>query len=151
MGGFPAIHTADYGYEAIYKIVYDIYSSVILRDTVQRHNIRNVELLERVVKFVFDNIGNKLNAKNIADYFKSQQRRVDMNTIYNYLNALESAFYHSTYSPGMILKERKFCRRMKKYFVSDLSLIYSVMGYRDRLIAGMLENLVCLELKRRGL
>ena len=66
MGGFPAIHTADYGYEAIYKIVYDIYSSVILRDTVQRHNIRNVELLERVVKFVFDNIGNKLNAKNIA-------------------------------------------------------------------------------------
>ena len=84
MGGFPAIHTADYGYEAIYKIVYDIYSSVILRDTVQRHNIRNVELLERVVKFVFDNIGNKLNAKNIADYFKSQQRRVDMNTIYNY-------------------------------------------------------------------
>ena len=74
------------------KIVYDIYSSVILRDTVQRHNIRNVELLERVVKFVFDNIGNKLNAKNIADYFKSQQRRVDMNTIYNYLNALESAF-----------------------------------------------------------
>lgn len=112
MGGFPAIHTADYGYEAIYKIVYDIYSSVILRDTVQRHNIRNVELLERVVKFVFDNIGNKLNAKNIADYFKSQQRKVDMNTIYNYLNALESAFIIQRI-PGMILKERKFCRRMK--------------------------------------
>ena len=92
MGGFPAIHTANYDYNAIYKIVYDIYSSVILRDTVQRHGIRNVEMLERIVKFVFDNIGNKLNAKNIADYFKSQQRKVDINTIYNYLDALNNAF-----------------------------------------------------------
>ena len=149
MGGFPAIHTADYGYEAIYKIVYDIYSSVILRDTVQRHNIRNVELLERVVKFVFDNIGNKQNAKNIADYFKSQQRKVDMNTIYNYLNALESAFIIQRISRYDI-KGKEILQTNEKYFVSDLSLIYSVMGYRDRLIAGMLENLVCLELKRRG-
>ena len=53
MGGFPAVHTGGYSYEAIYKLVYDIYSSVILRDTVQRHGIRNVELLERVVRFVF--------------------------------------------------------------------------------------------------
>ena len=149
MGGFPAIHTADYGYEAIYKIVYDIYSSVILRDTVQRHNIRNVELLERVVKFVFDNIGNKLNAKNIADYFKSQQRKVDMNTIYNYLNALESAFIIQRI-PRYDINGKEILQTNEKYFVSDLSLIYSVMGYRDRLIAGMLENLVCLELKRRG-
>ena len=53
MGGFPAVHTGDYSFESIYKLVYDIYSSVILRDTVQRHGIRNVELLERVVRFVF--------------------------------------------------------------------------------------------------
>ena len=66
----------------------------VYKRQVQRHNIRNVELLERVVKFVFDNIGNKLNAKNIADYFKSQQRKVDMNTIYNYLNALELSLIH---------------------------------------------------------
>lgn len=149
MGGFPAIHTASYDYEAIYKIVYDIYSSVILRDTVQRHNIRNVELLERVVKFVFDNIGNKLNAKNIADYFKSQQRKVDINTIYNYLNALESAFIIQRI-PRYDIKGKEILQTNEKFFVSDLSLIYSVMGYRDRLIAGMLENLVCLELKRRG-
>ena len=62
MGGFPAVHTGDYSFESIYKLVYDIYSSVILRDTVQRHGIRNVELLERVVRFVFDNIGNRLTA-----------------------------------------------------------------------------------------
>lgn len=149
MGGFPAIHTTDYAYEAIYKIVYDIYSSVILRDTVQRHNIRNVELLERIVKFVFDNIGNKLNAKNIADYFKSQQRKVDINTIYNYLNALENAFIIQRI-PRYDIKGKEILQTNEKYFVSDLSLIYAVMGYRDRLIAGMLENLVCLELMRRG-
>jgi len=59
---------------------------------VQRHTIRDVELLERVVRFVFDNVGNKFSAQNVADYFKSQQRKIDLNTVYNYLNALESAF-----------------------------------------------------------
>ena len=149
MGGFPAIHTADYTYEAIYKIVYDIYSSVILRDTVQRHGIRNVELLERIVKFVFDNIGNRLNAKNIADYFKNQQRKVDINTIYNYLSALEGAFIIQRVQRYDI-KGKELLQTNEKYFVSDLSLIYSVMGYKDRLIAGALENVVYWEMKRRG-
>lgn len=148
-GGFPAIHTADYTYDAIYKIVYDIYSSVILRDTVQRNNIRNIELLDRIVKFIFDNIGNKLNAQNIADYFKSQQRKVDLNTVYNYLNALENAFIiHKV--PRYDIKGKEILQTNEKYFVSDLSLIYSVMGYKDRMIAGMLENLVYLQLKRSG-
>lgn len=149
MGGFPAIHTAHYPYEAIYKIVYDIYSSVILRDTVQRHGIRNVDLLERIVRFVFDNIGNRLNAKNIADYFKSQQRKVDINTIYNYLNALESAFIIQRVQRYDI-KGKELLQTNEKYFVSDLSLIYAVMGYKDRLIAGALENLIYAEMKRRG-
>lgn len=149
MGGFPAIHTADYEYEDIYKLVYDIYSSVILRDTVQRHGIRNVELLDRVVKFVFDNIGNRLNAKNIADYFKSQQRKVDINTLYNYLDALQGAFVIRRV-PRYDIKGKEQLQTNEKYFVSDLSLIYAVMGYKDRLIAGALENIVYWELVRRG-
>jgi len=92
MGGFPVLHTGEYTFETAYKVVYDIYSSAILRDTVQRFSIRDVELLERVVKYVFDNIGNKFSAKNVADYFKNQFRKIDLNTVYNYLNALESAF-----------------------------------------------------------
>ena len=90
IGGFPVLHTSTYSLESAYKIVFDIYSSAILRDTVQRYKIRDVELLERIVKYVFDNIGNSFSAKNIADYFKSQQRKIDLNTVYNYLNALES-------------------------------------------------------------
>jgi len=91
-GGFPALHVGDYSNEMAYKAVHDIYSSAILRDTIQRHGIRDVELLERVVKFVFDNVGNNFSAKSVADYFKSQNRRIDLNTVCNYLNALEGAF-----------------------------------------------------------
>lgn len=149
MGGFPAVHTANYSYDAVYKLVYDIYSSVILRDTVQRHGIRNVELLERVVRFVFDNVGNRLNAKNIADYFKSQQRRVDINTVYNYLEALQGAFIIRRV-PRYDIKGKDLLQTNEKYFVSDLSLIYAVMGYKDRMISGALENIVYWEMKRRG-
>ena len=101
------------------------------------------------MKFAFDNIGNKLNAKNIADYFKSQHRKVDLNTVYNYLNALESAFIIQRV-PRYDVKGKEVLQTNEKYFVSDLSLIYAVMGYKDRMIAGLLENLVYLELRRRG-
>jgi predicted AAA+ superfamily ATPase len=148
MGGFPVIHTGKYSSETAYKIVYDIYSSAVLRDTIQRHQIRDVELLERVIKYVFDNIGNSFSAKNIADYFKSQQRKIDLNTVYNYLNALESAFIIYRI-PRYDIKGKEILKTQEKYFVGDPSLIYAVMGYKDRLIGGILENIIMLELKRR--
>jgi hypothetical protein len=148
-GGFPALHVGEYTDELIYKAVYDIYSSAILRDTVQRYGIRDVELLERVVKYVFDNIGNKFSAKNIADYFKSQNRKIDLNTVYNYLNALEGAFIIYRISRYDI-KGKEILKTNEKYYVGDQSLLYAVMGFKDRLISGILENIVMLELKRRG-
>lgn len=148
-GGFPALQTGDYTDEMTYKAVYDIYSSAILRDTIQRHGIRDSELLERVVKFVFDNVGNNFSAKSIADYFKSQNRRIDLNTVYNYLNALESAFIIYRI-PRYDLKGKEILKTNEKYFVGDQSLLYAAMGFKDRLISGVLENIVMLELKRRG-
>lgn len=149
LGGFPALHINEYSYETAYKAVFDIYSSAILRDTVQRYNIRDVELLERVVKYVFDNVGNKFSAKNVADYFKNQHRRIDLNTVYNYLNALEGAFLIYTISRYDV-KGKEILKTREKYYPADQSLLYSVMGFRDRLISGVLENIVMLELKRRG-
>ena len=148
-GGFPVIHTVDYPDESAYKVVYDIYSSVILRDTVQRYKIRDVELLERVIKYAFDNIGNTFSGKNVADYFKSQQRKVDINTIYNYLTALEGAciLYRV---PRYDIKGKEILKTQEKFYVSDVSIIYATMGNRDRMIGGILENIVFLELKRRG-
>lgn len=149
MGGFPVLHTGDYDYETAYKVVFDIYSSAILRDTVQRYNIRDVELLERVVKYVFDNVGNKFSAQNVADYFKNQFRKIDLNTVYNYLNALEGAFIVYRI-PRYDIKGKEILKTQEKYFVGDQSLLYAVMGFKDRLISGVLENIVLLEFKRRG-
>lgn len=148
IGGFPVLHTSVYSLDSAYKIVFDIYSSAILRDTVQRFKIRDVELLERIVKFVFENVGNSFSAKNIADYFKSQQRRIDLNTVYNYLNALESAFIIHRVQRYDV-KGKEWLKTQEKYFVSDPALIYAVMGRKDRMISGILENIIYLELLSR--
>jgi hypothetical protein len=149
LGGFPVIHTAEYSEESAYKVVYDIYSSVILRDTIQRYKIRDVEILERVIKYAFDNVGNTFSGKNIADYFKSQQRKIDINTVYNYLHGLEGAFILHRVQRYDI-KGKEILKTQEKFYASDVSLIYATMGFKDRMISGILENIVFLELKRRG-
>jgi len=149
MGGFPVIHTVNYDEETAYKVVRDIYASVILRDTVQRYKVREVELLERVIRYAFDNMGNTFSGKNVADYFKNQQRKIDINTIYNYLHALEGAFILYRV-PRYDIKGREILKTQEKFYASDVSLVYATMGYRDRMISGILENIVFLELKRRG-
>ncbi len=148
MGGFPVLHTGNYTESTAYKVIYDIYSSVILRDTVQRYNIRDVELLERVIKYVFDNIGNTFSGKNVADYFKSQQRKIDLNTVYNYLNALEGAFILYRTSRYDI-KGKEILKTQEKFYLSDVGFLYATMGYKDSKINGVLENIVYLELRRR--
>lgn len=148
LGGFPVLHTTNYTEATAYKVIYDIYSSVILRDTVQRYNIRDVELLERVIKYVFDNIGNTFSGKNVADYFKSQQRKIDINTVYNYLNALEGALILYR-TPRYDIKGKEILKTQEKFYLSDVGLLYATMGFRNSKINGILENIVFLELKRR--
>src|SRR5690606_3726625 len=81
--------------------------------------------------------------------FKSQQRKVDVNTVYNYLNALEGAFILYRV-PRYDIKGKEILKTQEKFYVGDISIIYATMGIRDRMIAGILENMVYLELKRRG-
>ena len=149
MGGFPVIHTANYNVAAAYKIIYDIYSSVILRDSIQRNNFRNIELLERVVRYTIQNIGNTFSGKSVADFFKSQQRKIDINTVYNYLNALEAAFILYRVSRYDI-KGKEILKTQEKFYLSDVGLLYATMGYKDSMIGGILENIVYLELRRRA-
>jgi len=149
LGGFPIIHTVDYDENTAYKVIRDIYSSVILKDTVMRYKIRDIELLERVIKYVFDNLGNTFSGKNVADYFKSQQRKIDINTVYNYLSALEGAFVLYRV-PRYDLKGKEILKTQEKFYLSDVSLLYATSGYKDRQISGILENIIFLELKRRG-
>ena len=85
----------------------------------------------------------------MADYFKSQQRQIDLNTVYNYLNALEGTFilYRAL---RYDIKGKEILKTQEKFYLSDVGLLYATMGYRDTMISGILENIVFLEFKRRG-
>ncbi|MHC1693002.1 MAG: ATP-binding protein [Sphaerochaetaceae bacterium] len=148
-GGFPAIHIADYEEKAAYAIISDIYDSIVLRDVVQRYNIRNVDLLNRVMQFIIDSVGSTISAKKIADYFKSQYRSVDINTIYAYLNALTSSFIISKVQRYDI-QGKELLKTQEKYYLADPGIQHAVFGYQDRHISGILENIVYHELVRRG-
>lgn len=148
-GGFPGIHQMTEDENTRYDYIKGIFNTVILKDVVQRNKIRDTDLLERVLYFVMDNLGSIISAKKIADFLKSQGRKMSTETIYVYLRALESAL--------VIYKARRFDIRGKriletqeKYYLADLGLKHATLGFRDATIPGLLENIVYLELKRRG-
>jgi predicted AAA+ superfamily ATPase len=148
-GGFPAIHLREYPLEDAYTIVHDIYNSTIFSDIVKRNQVRKVDQLERVVRFVFDNVGKTFSAKAISDYVKSEHRSMDNETVYSYLEKLESAYILHRCSRYDI-QGKELLKTQEKFYLADSSFKYSVLGYTDRSVAAMLENVVFLELLRRG-
>ena len=148
-GGLPGIHQMKWQPEGISLYLQDIYRSILLKDVIARNRIRDTELLERIIRYVMDNIGNTFSAKTIADFLKSQGRRLSVETVYNYLDALTAAcLVHRV--PRYDIKGKKLLETQEKYYLSDLGLRHAVIGYRPRDIAGLLENVVYLELRRRN-
>ncbi len=148
-GGFPAIHLQEYPLDNAYTIVRDIYNSTLFSDIVKRNQVRKVDQLERVVKFVFDNVGKTFSAKSISDYIKSEHRTIDNETVYNYLEKLESAYILHRCSRYDV-QGKELLKTQEKFYLADSSFKYSVLGYNDQSVAAMLENVVYLELLRRG-
>lgn len=148
-GGFPAIHLQKYPQDDAYTIVRDIYNSTIFSDIVKRNQVRKIDQLERVVKFVFDNVGKTFSAKSISDYLKSEHRSIDNETVYNYLEKLESAYILHRCSRYDV-QGKELLKTQEKFYLADSSFKYSVLGYNDESVAAMLENVVYLELLRRG-
>lgn len=149
LGGFPAIHLRAYTEDEVYTIVRDIYNSIIFSDIVKRNEVRKVDLLERVVKYAFNNVGNTFSAKTISDYMKSEHRKIDNETVYSYLEKLEKAYILHR-CQRYDLKGKELLKTQEKFYLADTALRYSVLGYNDNSIAAMLENVVYLELCRRG-
>ncbi|MBQ7010526.1 MAG: ATP-binding protein [Clostridia bacterium] len=148
-GGFPAIHLQEYSLDDAYTIIRDIYNSTIYSDIVKRNQVRKVDQLERVVKFAFDNVGKTFSAKSVADYIKSEHRSIDNETVYNYLEKLESAYILHRCS-RFDMQGKELLKTQEKFYLADSAFKYSVLGYNDRSVAAMLENVVYLELLRRG-
>jgi predicted AAA+ superfamily ATPase len=130
-------------------MVQDIYSTIVLKDVVERNSIRSVDLLDRVVEYLLRNVGNIFSAKKIHDYFKSELRSVSIDTILDYLKYLTQAFFIEKV-PRYDVLGKKVLSVNEKYYIADISFINQVAGYDDRLIPGILENIVYLELRRRG-
>ena len=147
-GGLPAIHNFSQDKTSIYQYLTDIYNSVLLKDVISRNNIRDIELLERVILFIFDNIGNTFSAKKISDFLKNQGRKLSTETVYNYLKALENAYIISKVQRYDI-KGKSILETQEKFYLLDLGLKHSQLGYRANDIAGHLENIIYLELLRR--
>ncbi len=149
LGGFPATHLREYSDDEVYTIVKDIYNSTVLVDIVRRGQIRKVDQLEHIVKYVFNNVGNTFSAKTISSYLKSERRSMDSETVYSYLENLEKA-YLLCRCLRYDLQGKEILKTQEKYYVSDTALRYSVLGFSEDSVASSLENIVYLELCRRG-
>lgn len=149
LGGFPAAHLQSYSQDEVYTIVRDIYNSTIFSDIVKRNQVRKIDQLERVVKYTFNNVGNTFSAKSISDYLKAEHRSLDNETVYSYLEKLEKAYLLHRCS-RYDLQGKELLKTQEKFYLADTSLRYSVLGYNADTVAASLENVVYLELCRRG-
>lgn len=148
-GGFPLIGISNFDTTSAYQVVEGIYSAVITRDISKRHKIRNKDLFDRVVKYIIENVGKTFSANSIVKFLKSEQRTVSVESIYNYLKWLADAFIIYSCSRYDI-QGKSVLKTQEKYYLSDITFKYSKFGFNTSMIAAMLENIVYLEMRRRG-
>lgn len=149
LGGFPIVALHQFEEEAAYQIVEGIYHSVISNDITRRHDIKNVDLFNRVVKFIVENVGKTFSANAIVKFLKSEGRALSVETIYNYLEWLEKAFVIYR-CQRYDLKGKSVLKTQEKFYLADTSLKYCMMGFQPESVAAVLENVVYFELRRRG-
>jgi len=126
-----------------------IFNTVILKDVVARNKIGNVVMLEDVIKFLFDNIGNQTSATKIANTMTSNGRKIDSKTVEKYIKALtESLIIYK--AKRYNIKGKQYLKTLEKYYVVDIGLRYMLLGMSRTDTGHILENIVYLELIRRG-
>ncbi len=149
LGGMPFLSNLNYNYDASIQYLSDIYNSVVLKDIIKRNNIRDVDMLERIINYVIANIGQTFSATSISKYFKSENRNVSPETVLNYIKACENAFLFYRVKRNDLIG-KKILAVNDKYFIADHGLREAVYGKNQRDINLILENIVFMELLRRG-
>lgn len=149
MGGFPIVACSSFDERSVYQIVEGIYNSVITNDISKRHNITNVDLFNRVVKYIVENVGKTFSANAIVKFLKSEGRSLSVEAVYNYLEWLEKAFVIYR-CQRYDLQGKSVLKTQEKFYLADASLKYGIMGFNPKSIAAMLENIVYFELRRKG-
>ena len=141
--------TFDYGQDNKKLVIQDLYNSIVLKDIIQRNNVANVDLLDRIMRFVMYNIGQPFSANKIHKRLKQDLVNVSVNTIYNYLKFFENAclIYRVKRED---LQGKKILKYDEKYYICDLGFRQAIIGNNQRDITSVIENIVYMELLRRG-
>ena len=148
-GGLPLITELIDNEETIQSFLSGIYNTVLMKDIVQRNAVRDPALLNNVVRFLTDNIGNNMSTKKISDYLTSAGRKTTSATIDNYLQMLEKAFIFYR-ADRYDIKGKLYLKTQEKYYVVDTGIRNNLLGSRNMDYGHILENIIYLELIRRG-
>ena len=150
-GGLPAIALIKNNDELILSYLNDIYNTIVKKDIIDRNNIKDIALLENIIKYLFSNVGSPISSNKISDYLNSNKivQKANHQTIDNYLNMLEKSYI--IYKADRIdVKSKALLKTLGKYYVSDTGLRNIILGFRNINEGHLLENVVYLELLRRG-
>ena len=148
-GSFPyALELADQPKE-LRDYLDAIYNTIVVKDITQRHQISDTMMLESITRFIFDNIGNPLSTKKIADTMTSAGRKIDVRTVEKYLSALMESFIIYQ-AKRYNIKGKQYLKTLEKYYVVDIGLRQLLLGTRAMDVGHILENVIYIELLRRG-
>lgn len=148
IGGMPGAYV--YKNESRqYDYIKDVYSTILIRDLVEKYKIRNKQEFTNISEFMMDNIGNLLSPNNISKALKNNQSEITRKTVSKYIGYLENAFLFYE-AKRYDLKEKKYLANNSKYYLCDSSFRYAINGTRNMDFGRVYENIVYLELLRRG-
>ena len=150
-GGLPAITTIKNNNELVLSYLSDIYNTIVKKDIINRNNIKDTALLENIIKFLSNNIGSPISSTKISDYLNSNKisEKSNHQTIDNYLNMLEKSFIMYK-AERTDIKSKSLLKTLGKYYIADTGIRNIILGFRNIDEGHLLENIVYLELLRRG-
>lgn len=148
-GGMPFLKYMNLEYESSMQYLNDVFNSVVIKDIVTYNNIRDVDLLQRIIRYTIENIGKTFSANSISKYFKSEGRKVYVDTLLNYLSACEKA-YLIRKVPRYDLKGKKVLKVNEKFYVEDHGFREALTADNGKEIQIILENIVYTEMLSRG-
>ncbi len=148
-GGMPGIIKLNYDYNLFDDAIKGIYNTVFMKDVIEKNKLTDASLLEKVLKFLMSNTGSLISSKKIADFLTSQGTKVTHNTILNYLEMLENA-YIIYKAPRYDIKGKELLKTLEKYYIVDIGIRNSILGFRNSDYGHIIENIVFFELLNRG-
>lgn len=149
LGGFAGSYVYSKIEDKYNYIQKDVYNTIITRDIVQKYKIRNKNLFENLSNYLIDNISNLTSSRNIEKYLNSSVKSISHNTVTNYIRYLNSAFVFYEVKRYDI-KGKRYLSTEQKYYLVDHAIKYAILGTRNQDIGRTLENIVYMELRRRG-